>query len=255
MDVGAAPGNAAQSGSLLTTATMVSVGEHLEQYAPERPDICPLIDGSSARLLRGHVGGGAKNDAGLRRMNRQRRRIHRGRGRSGGRVNGLRQSKVEHLHCSVGTDLDVRRLEIAMDDAVIVRSFESFGDLPGNRESFINRQSGSRLPVPGSRRDQRREILALDELHHQCSHTTGLFEPVDVRDVWMIQRRQHLRFATEARQTIRIVGDRRQQHLDRHVAIQLRIARAIHLAHPAGTERRHDFVGTEFRSRREAHCF
>ncbi len=43
--------------------------------------------------------------------------------------------------------------------------------------------------------------------------------PVDVRDVRMIERRQHLRFAAEAREAIRVVRDRRQQHLDRDVAV------------------------------------
>ncbi len=64
----------------------------------------------------------------------------------------------------------------------------------------------------------------------------------------MIQRRQHLRFAAESREAIRIVGDRRQQHLDRDVAIQLGIARAIHLAHAAGAEGGEDFVRAEARA-------
>ena len=51
------------------------------------------------------------------------------------------------------------------------------------------------------------------------------------------QRGEHLRFAAEPREAIGIVGDGRQQHFDRDVAIQLRIARAIHLAHPARAER------------------
>ena len=61
----------------------------------------------------------------------------------------------------------------------------------------------------------------------------------------MIERRQHLRFAREAREAIRIVSDSRQQHLDRDVAIQLRIAGAIHLAHASGAEGGEDFVRTD----------
>ena len=36
-------------------------GQHLIQHAPERPDVRPLVDGLSARLLRAHVGGCAQN--------------------------------------------------------------------------------------------------------------------------------------------------------------------------------------------------
>ena len=52
----------------------------------------------------------------------------------------------------------------------------------------------------------------------------------------MVQRRQRLRFARESRQAIRIAREEIRQDLDRDVAIELRIARAVDLAHPAGAE-------------------
>jgi hypothetical protein len=61
----------------------------------------------------------------------------------------------------------------------------------------------------------------------------------------MIERCEHLRFSAEARETIRIVGNGREQDFDRDVAIQLRIACAIDLAHTTGTEGGDDFVWTE----------
>ena len=59
-----------------------------------------------------------------------------------------------------------------------------------------------------------------------------------------------LRFALEAREPIGVGRERVGQDLDRDVAIQLRVARAIDLAHPAGAERRQDLVGAEPRARR-----
>ena len=44
-------------------------------------------------------------------------------------------------------------------------------------------------------RDALRQILALDELHHDRAHTATFFEAVDVRDVRVIHGRQRLRFA------------------------------------------------------------
>ena len=68
----------------------------------------------------------------------------------------------------------------------------------------------------------------------------------------MIERREHLRFALEARQAIGIAGERRRQHLDRDVAIQLRIARAIDLAHAAGAEQADNAIEPEGGAGREA---
>ena len=83
-----------------------------------------------------------------------------------------------------------------------------------------------------------REILALDELHDQratCRRPS--LEAVDLRDVRVVERGERLRLALEAHQAIRIAGERRRQHLDGDVAIELRVAGAIHLAHAARAER------------------
>ena len=54
-----------------------------------------------------------------------------------------------------------------------------------------------------------------------------------------------LRLALKPREPLRIGGERLGQDLDRDVAIQLRVARAIDLAHAAGAERRQDLVRAE----------
>jgi hypothetical protein len=53
----------------------------------------------------------------------------------------------------------------------------------------------------------------------------------------MIERGQQTRLAAEAHQVIGIGARQRRDHLDRDVAMQLRIPRAINLAHPARAER------------------
>ena len=54
----------------------------------------------------------------------------------------------------------------------------------------------------------------------------------------MVQRGQRLRLAGEAGEAIGIGRQRRGQDLEGDVAIELGIARAIDLAHPAGAQRR-----------------
>jgi hypothetical protein len=99
------------------------------------------------------------------------------------------------------------------------------------------------------------KIFAFDEFEHERGKAVCLLEPMDVSSVRVIERREHLRLAAETRQAIRIVCDGREQHFDRDVAIQLRVPRAIHLAHPAGAKRRDDFVRTEMNSTDQRHLF
>ena len=72
-------------------------------------------------------------------------------GRAGPRIERLRQAKVQHLHGAVGPHLDVRRLQIAVDDPLLVRGFERLGDLPRDRQRFIERNRPSRDAI-GERR-------------------------------------------------------------------------------------------------------
>ena len=69
-----------------------------------------------------------------------------------------------------------------------------------------------------------------------------------MRDVGMVQRRENLRFPFETAEPIGVVGKGGGQYLDRDVAIEPGIARAIDLAHAAGAEGREDFIGTEARA-------
>ena len=52
----------------------------------------------------------------------------------------------------------------------------------------------------------------------------------------MIERGEHLRFALEPREPSGIARERLRQDLDRDLAIELGVARAVDLAHAAGAE-------------------
>ena len=70
----------------------------------------------------------------------------------------------------------------------------------------------------------------------------------------MRQRRHRLRLALEPRERGRILRQPFGQDLDRDVAIQLRVAGAVDLAHAARAERGNDFVRTELGTGRERHA-
>ena len=91
-----------------------------------------------------HVGGGAEDHAHLRRTCAvnvgELREVRRRRGSR--RVHRLGETEVEHLHRAVGADLDVGRLQIAMDDALLVRRLERVGDLARDRQRVGDAAAG-----------------------------------------------------------------------------------------------------------------
>ena len=63
-----------------------------------------------------------------------------------------------------------------------------------------------------------------------------LFDGMERHDVRMVECRNGSRFALESGQTLRIAGHRRREHFEGDRAPELRVDRAIHLAHSAGAE-------------------
>jgi hypothetical protein len=86
-----------------------------------------------------------------------------------------------------------------VDDPLLVRCFERVGDLLRDRHGFVE---GDRAP-----RDALREIVALDELHHEGSQAPAFLEPVDRGDVRMIERGEDFRFALKTREPFRVRRD------------------------------------------------
>ena len=91
----------------------------------------------------------------------------------------------------LGREHHVARLQIAMDDAFLVRRFERVEHLPGIGDGFVKRHRAPLQP-----RGQR---LAVDELENQVARLAGVgdFEPVDRADVRVAQCGEDLRFAFE----------------------------------------------------------
>jgi hypothetical protein len=146
---------------------------------------------------------------------------------------------------SVRPDLDVAGLQIAMDDAFVVRGLEGLGDLSSDEQGLVHRQR-SELQARG-------EIVAVDELQHEKRLAFRLLEAVDGADVGVVERRQQLRLAAEPRQAFRVLRDRRRQHLDGNLAIQAGVAGAIHRAHAAFADCGDELVRAETISRSQDH--
>ncbi len=132
-----------------------------------------------------------------------------------------------------------------MDDADLVRGLQRLGDLAREGQGLVEGNGAAGDPL--------REMLALDQLHHQRARAAGLLQAEDLRDVRMIEGGQRLRLALEAHQAIGVRRERLGRHLQRHVAIELRVAGAVNLTHTADPDEGDDLVGAEPAAGDEGH--
>ena len=121
-----------------------------------------------------------------------------------------------------------------MDDALLVRRGQALRDLQRDVERLAHRQGAVGQPLP--------QRLPLEQLHHCVDDGGFAAEIVDGEDVRMRERRHCLGLSLEAGHRGRIAGERGGQDLDRDIAIKLGVVGAIHLAHAAGAEGRHNLV-------------
>ena len=118
-------------------------GEHLEQHHTKGPDVAALVRRFSLGLLWRHVSRRAEDHTGRRHrwggdgrgLGQLRRRTHRP-----SWLRHLGQAEVQYFHRAVVSDLDVRRLQVAVHDPVLVRGLERVGDLAGDGQRFVDRE-------------------------------------------------------------------------------------------------------------------
>jgi hypothetical protein len=135
-----------------------TAAEKLVQDASEREDVAALIGLESLRLFRRHVAGCSQDQARKRAGNGERRRMREvAHGRSSLHEPG--EAEVEHFHGAVGRDLHVRRLEVAMADALVVGRLQRLDDLLRDGERLLDRNRTAAKAV-GQR-------LAFDQLQDE----------------------------------------------------------------------------------------
>jgi hypothetical protein len=100
----------------------------------------------------------------------------------------------------------------------------------------------------GPARDAIGQRRPLDELHDQGVGGPAVLQAVDVRNVRVIERGEHVCLALEARQPLGILGEDVRQDFQRDVAVELGVAGAIDLAHAARADGGDDFIGAEARA-------
>ena len=125
-----------------------------------------------------------------------------------------------------------------MNDAPLVRIFESLGDLSRDLDGLFERDGagGNALGQRGT----------FDKRQDERLRAGVLFEAMDGADIRMVERRQQTGFALESGHAVDIVRQGGGQYFDGHVAPEPRIASPVHLSHAARADGVEDLVGAEF---------
>ncbi len=170
----------------------------------------------AARLLGTHVGGRADDRTGVAEFERRGGAVGRTRRAS------LGEAEVEQFQSAVGRDPEVGRLQVAVDDSLVVGGLERVRDLHAERRGLS--------PCAGSLREPVRERDARHELHDEHAPAIRFEEVVDARDVRVVERGQRTGFPPQPGHARRIAREGLRQDLERHVTAELRVRGPVDLA-------------------------
>jgi hypothetical protein len=208
--------------------------EHLEEHGAQREEVGASIRGLAPHLLRRHVPHRAQQHAGRGVCGQ---RLHPGRRF---RCDRPRQAEVQQLDVAVARHEDVVGLEVAMNDATRVGGGEAARDLGPIRGRLGH---GQRALVQA-----RAQGGSFEELRHDVGESVLLTHVVHREHVRIREAAGGARLLLEAPQSLGVAGQRAREDLDRDVAIQARVPRAVHLAHPPRAQRAQDLVRPEARA-------
>ena len=190
----------------------------------ERVDVGARVDGLALHLLRRHV---------RRRADHAARR-----GQALLVVDELGDSEVEDLRLAAIGDQDVVGLDVAVDDAEVVRDADRRKELLQEVDRHIDAETSVLI-------EPRPHRAALDPLHDNEEHGPVLVEVVDADDSGMVERRDGGRLTVESLAEVGVARVLLGQHLDGNRYFQARMRGAINDTHRSSPELRLDRVLSE----------
>lgn len=123
----------------------------------------------------------------------------------------------------IPADHQVRRLYVAMDDAVAVGILQAARQFPQPLDLPADPDSATAV-------DDVRERLPGDVLHRDVRAAFVFPDPIDADDVGMLDARRELRLLEKAAPDVLV---EHSQHFDRDQPVERGIVREVHHAHPA----------------------
>ena len=148
----------------------------------------------------------------------------------------LAKSEIQNLGLPTLGHEDVRRLDVAMHDALGVRRIQRVGKLDAQVQNFVG--------LEGLGADAVLEGLPLQQFHGDERPAFVLVDVVDGADVGVIEGGGGLGLALEALQGLMVLGHFFRQELERDEAMELGVLGLIDDTHTAASELlQHAIVG------------
>ena len=192
--------------------------DFIEHHA-QRIQVGAPVNFLAPGLLRAHVARRANGKSGLGEL----RAV----------IQGLGDAKVRQHRRAIRAEQNVRRLHIAVYQALGVGITQRRGDLADIRQPLLRRQA---------RGDALLERAIGQVFHGHVVQLTDIADVMDGHGVRVGQARQGLAFAQEALAETRVGRQRRRHDLQRHLALQGTLGRQVHAGHGANADFAFDVV-------------
>src|SRR5262249_44595640 len=148
-----------------------------------------------------------------------------------------------HLDLPVGGDEDVRGLDIAVDDSLLVGGPKRIADLYAKIQELAHGQRFVANAVP--------ERLPFQELHHQEGLAVKIADVVNRANARVIQRGRSTSLLPKPVKRHAVGGERLRQKLDRNRALEAWVVGFVDLTHPAFRNEPQYEVRTDLRPSRD----
>src|SRR5436190_1747933 len=145
-----------------------------------------------------------------------------------------RSVQIKNLGVVLTSHENVRRLDIAMNDAFGMRRINRIRDFNSEIQRFLDAQRTAIVPVF--------QCLSIEVFHHNERTAVVLTDIVDRANLRMIERRGRTRLDSKSFERLRILGTLLRQELHRNRTAEADILRFIDNTHASGAEMFKDFV-------------
>ena len=135
--------------------------------------------------------------------------------------------EIEDLHPVRGREHNVFRLDVAVDNPLLMSRVQTLGTLDSNGQE-LGETARLRLDAPP-------QSSAFDVLHHEKDFALVFEHVINRGNVRMVQRRGALGFLQKSLSVL-VILELRGHPLDGYDSLQGRVLRAEHLSHAAGTK-------------------
>ena len=213
-----------------------TTAQRLVEDGPEGEEVRAPVRSQAASLLRREVSQRAHHEA--------RFRVRVG-GIAAARPRQAGDPEVEDLDPPVRGEEEVVGLEVTVDDTARVRGLEAVAHLDCELDHGLRGHRPAPQSLPKG--------LPFEELQHEVGTALAGADVVDGQDVRVGESGDGPRLVLEGAQTLGRGLAVREHDLDRDVAAEPGVVRAVHLRHPTGAQQLPDLVGPEPYSRSQRH--